>query len=89
MVRCGHLWGLPCPLCNDIALDPLGHHTATCRRGGDVVLRHNHLRDVFVGFCHQAHLSVKVEDGSGLTPECHTPGQLISEGLGTRQAGCV
>ena len=21
--------GLPCPLCSDIALDPLGHHTAT------------------------------------------------------------
>ena len=29
--RCGHLWGLPCPLCNDIALDLLGHHAATCR----------------------------------------------------------
>ena len=29
--------GLPCPLCSDIALDPLGHHAATCRRGGDVV----------------------------------------------------
>ena len=35
--------GLSCPLCTDIALDPLGHHAATCRRGGDVVLRHNHL----------------------------------------------
>ena len=23
--------GLPCPLCSDIALDPLGHHAATCR----------------------------------------------------------
>ena len=22
---------LPCPLCNDIALDPFGHHAATCR----------------------------------------------------------
>ena len=32
--------GLPCSFCSDIALDPLGHHAATCRRGGDVVLRH-------------------------------------------------
>ena len=48
--------GLPCPLCSDIALDPLGHHAATCRRGGDVVLCHNHLWDVFVEFCHQVHI---------------------------------
>ena len=34
-----------------------------------MVLHHNHLRDAFVGFCHQAHLSVKVEGGSGLTPD--------------------
>ena len=61
--------GLSCPLCTDIALDPLGHHAATCRRGGDVVLRHNHLRDVFVELCHQAHSRVKVEEGSGLTPD--------------------
>ena len=46
--------GLPCPLCSDIALDPLGHYAATCRRGDDVGLRHNHLRDTFVEFCHQA-----------------------------------
>ena len=61
--------GLPCPLCSDIALDPLGHHAATCRRGGDVVLHHIQQRDAFVGFCHQAHLSVKVEGGSGLIPD--------------------
>ena len=29
--------GLSCPLCTDIALDPLGHHAATCRQGGDVI----------------------------------------------------
>ena len=62
--------GLSCPLCTDIALDPLGHHAATCRRGGDVVLHHNHLRNVFVQLCHQEHLRVKVvEEGSGLTPD--------------------
>eukprot|EP00731_Ephydatia_muelleri_P027925 Em0019g798a len=36
-----------CPFCQDVALDPLGHHAVTCRHGGDVVIRHNHLRDVF------------------------------------------
>ena len=34
-----------------------------------MVLHHNHLQDAFVGFCHQAHLSVKVEGGSGLIPD--------------------
>ena len=28
-------------------LDPLGHHAVTCKEGGDVVMRHNALRDVF------------------------------------------
>ena len=60
--------GSLCPLCPDTALDPLGHHALTCRRGGDVVMRHNQLRDAFVDFCHSACLGVKVEVGSRLTP---------------------
>ena len=43
--------GSLCPHCPDIALDPLGHHAASCRHGGDVVARHNHLRDIFANFC--------------------------------------
>ena len=43
--------GTVCPLCTDVALDPLGHHAVTCRHGGDMVVRHNHLRDVVVDFC--------------------------------------
>eukprot|EP00731_Ephydatia_muelleri_P013116 Em0007g426a len=58
--------GSPCPLCPDTALDPLGHHAATCRHGGDVVARHNRLRDIFANFCRRAHLSVQVEVGYGL-----------------------
>ena len=61
------LVGLCAPFCQDVALDPLGHHAVTCRHGGDVVVRHNHLRDVFVDFCRRAHLSVSVEKGHGLT----------------------
>ena len=38
-----------------------------CRRhGGDVVIRHNRLRNIFAEFCHRAHLSVRVEVGQGL-----------------------
>ncbi|KAL5515639.1 hypothetical protein EMCRGX_G000834 [Ephydatia muelleri] len=37
--------GSQCALCPGIALDPLGHHAITCKRGGDVVTRHNTLRD--------------------------------------------
>ena len=59
--------GTVCPLCTDVALDPLGHHAVTCRHGGDMVVRHNHLRDVVVDFCRQAHLSVSIEKGLGLT----------------------
>ena len=43
--------GTVCPLCTDVTLDPLGHHAVTCRHGGDVVVRHNHLCDVVVDFC--------------------------------------
>ena len=49
------------------ALDTLGHHAVTCRRGGDVVTRHNCLRDTFVDLCRNAHLSVQVEVGNNLT----------------------
>ena len=58
-----------CLLCPEIALDPLGHHALSCRRGGDVVLRHNQLRDVFVDICHKANLGMRIEAGSALTPD--------------------
>eukprot|EP00731_Ephydatia_muelleri_P031244 Em0022g758a len=58
--------GSLCPHCPDIALDPLGHHAASCRHGGDVVARHNHLQDIFANFCRRAHLSVRIEVGYGL-----------------------
>ena len=58
---------LPTYFCPELVLDPLGHHAASCRHGGDVVTRHNRLRDFFVEFCRQAHLSVRVEAGFGLS----------------------
>ena len=73
------------PLCPDIALDPLGHHAASCRHGGDVVAWHNRLRDIFANFYRWAHLSVQVEVGYGLIS---TPVLLISwfrDGTGESQ----
>ena len=58
--------GSLCSLCPGIVLDRLGNHASTCKRGGDVVTHHNHLRNVLVEFCHRAHLGVRVESGSGL-----------------------
>ena len=60
----------PCPSCPELVLDPLGHHATSCRHDGDVAQR-NRLRDIFAEFCHQAHLSVRVEVGFGLSRD-HT-----------------
>ena len=57
---------LSCPFCPDIAFDPLGHHAVSCRHGGDVVIRHNRLRNIITDLCRCAHLSVRVEVGRGL-----------------------
>eukprot|EP00731_Ephydatia_muelleri_P014362 Em0008g82a len=56
-----------CQFCPNITLDPLGHHAVSCRDGGDVVIRHNRLRNIFAEFCRRAHLSVRVEVGQGLS----------------------
>ena len=56
-----------CPFCPGAVLDPLGHHATSCQHGGDVVTRHNRLRDTFAKLCHRAHLPVRVEVGYGLS----------------------
>ena len=59
--------GSQCSLCYDHSLDPLGHHATTCKRGGDVVIRHNNIRDILAeSFC-RAGISVQCEAGSGLS----------------------
>ena len=71
--------GSQCALCPDNALDPLGHHAITCKRGGDVVVRYNTLRDVLAETCHRAHLGIQVEAGNDLTADhSHTrPADLL------------
>ena len=49
-----------CPFCPDTALDPLGHHAVTCRQGGDVIIRHNRLRDEVFDLCRRAYQCVSV-----------------------------
>ena len=56
--------GSPCALCPGSTLDHLGHHAVTCKYGGDVVTRHNMIRDILVETCRWAH---KVEVGNNLS----------------------
>ena len=58
----------PCPLCHH-NMDAWGHHMLTCRSGGDVITRHNQLRDCIADFCHKACLSPQIEKGSGILPK--------------------
>ena len=66
-----------CLLCPDTALDSLGHHAVTCRRGGDAVTCHNYLRDTFVDLCSNAHLSVQVEVGNNLALDNSRPANVL------------
>ena len=61
--------GSQCAFCPAHSLDPLRHHALTCKCGGDVVLRHNALRNTLVHFLHRAHAFVQVEVGAGLFPD--------------------
>ena len=41
----------------------------TCRSGGDVITRHNQLRDCIADFCHKTCLSPQIEKESGILPK--------------------
>ena len=59
-----------CPLCPNCALDSLGYHCDTCKRGGDVTTRHNTVRNgaLFskLVYLHTLRLAV---DGDMIIPE--------------------
>eukprot|EP00731_Ephydatia_muelleri_P016004 Em0009g428a len=59
--------GSQCALCPGSTLDHRGHHAVTCKYGGDVVSRHNRIRDILVETCRRAHIGVKVEVGNNLS----------------------
>eukprot|EP00731_Ephydatia_muelleri_P031656 Em0023g163a len=52
------------------SLDPLGDHCVTCKRGGDVTLRHNAVCDVLFNTFRRAGLSSHLEVGSGWGQDC-------------------
>ena len=54
--------GQSCSQCN-AALDAYDHHALCCKLGGDVVSRHNRLRDIFNDFCHSVCLAPQLEMG--------------------------
>ena len=41
-------------------------HAVTCKYGGDVVSRHNRIRDILVETCRWAHIGVKLEVGNNI-----------------------
>ena len=51
------------PLYPNCALDPLGYHCVTCKRGGDVTTRHNTLRNVIYRTFQRVGLSEHLEVG--------------------------
>ena len=53
-----------CALCPNKALE--AHHALTCKRGSDVIARHNHLRDTLHHLFKRALYNPKLEAGSGL-----------------------
>ena len=53
------------PLCPNSALDPLGYHCVTCKRGGDITTRHNTLHNVVCSTFQRAGLSAHLEVGCG------------------------
>ena len=55
-----------CALCPEKALDPLCHHSITCKRGSDVTNRHNRLRNTIFSACQRASLPACLEAGCGL-----------------------
>ena len=69
-----------CPYCPAHSLDPMGHHALTCKHGGDVVTRHNRLRDVFVESCRRACIGVQVEVGGkyGLEERRKRPADVLA-----------
>ena len=54
-----------CPHYPSFLLDDFGHHSLSCKHGGDVVSHHNKLRDVFLNYCQRACLGPRLEMGCG------------------------
>ena len=67
------------PYCPDHQLDPLG---------GDVIVCHNALRDVFAQFCHRVRLGGQLEVGHGSGADSSRSRILVHQ-LVNWQASCL
>ena len=54
-----------CSFCSS-ALDPDCHHALTSHSGGDIIARHNTLRDCFANLCSEAYLSPQLVKGPSI-----------------------
>eukprot|EP00731_Ephydatia_muelleri_P000010 Em0001g10a len=55
-----------CAFCPSHAVDPLVHHALTCKSGGDLILRHNALRDTVL---ESLQAGIQLKAGSSLDEE--------------------
>ena len=58
-----HSEGEICPVCNDEVLDANGIHGVNCKKSGDMIGRHNAVRDYLAAQCRTAQLSPRTEVG--------------------------
>ena len=59
--------GTSCPLCKQ-TIDVLGDHAACCTRNGDVIVRHNRIRNLVERFCDEGLLNPILEKQGILGP---------------------
>eukprot|EP00662_Eupelagonemidae_sp_cell21_P058126 gene58126-biopygen56035 len=78
-----HLWlGVPvcegeatCPFCT-MKVEDLGLHAIKCMAGGDIVDRHNRLRDIWWRLCRAAGLRPEIEKPGLLPGSLHRPADI-------------
>jgi len=58
-----HQEGEMCPVCNEETLDANGNHGVNCKKSGDMISRHNAIRDYLASQCQTAQLSPRTEVG--------------------------
>ena len=76
-----------CRFCNAV-LDAKGIHAASCTAGGDMILRHNRVRDLIYSFCCRAALNAEVEKGGlldepGIFLDLSRPADVLVDGIGS------
>ena len=65
-----------CPVCKSSMLDTYGDHALVCSTSGDVIARHNAVRDFLYNIAKLAGLSPKLEPSRLLTDSSHRPGDI-------------